>query len=52
MGKAHCKVPGAKKSRNLVVSDVDAIIADFQLMGEGLVKNVEMLTVPDLTEKL
>ena len=47
--KAHCRVPvrGSSKVKSHgregeVVADLDAIICDFQLLGEGLVKTVEV----------
>lgn len=40
VGKAHCKrVEGGQ-----VVTDKATILTDLQLMGEGLVKKVEILT--------
>lgn len=42
MGKAHCRVP--KKESGMLVPDTEAIITDFELMGEGLVKSIEILT--------
>lgn len=50
MSKAHCRVPvgssGAKvkghRREGEVVVDLDAIMYDFQLMGEGLVKTVQV----------
>lgn len=45
VGKAHCKVRTGSKGGQ-VMADVEAILADFQLMGEGLVKNIETLTLP------
>ena len=58
--QAHCRVleeglsskssgtgKGEKKrSDHLLVPDTEAILADFQLMGEGLVKRVEVLSPP------
>ena len=48
VGKAHCKVPVGKKrgsSRKKrvaeVVPDMEAIVADFHLLGEGLVRSIE-----------
>jgi hypothetical protein len=35
-----------KLEKNLLVPDAAAILADFQLMGEGLVKKVEVLSPP------
>lgn len=47
VAKAHCRVPvgdGAReKGQGEVVVDVDAIVNDFQLLGEGLVKEVQVL---------
>jgi U3 small nucleolar RNA-associated protein 22 len=51
--QAFCKtkaVPGKgskkKKSECLFVPDVEAILADFQLMGQGLVTSLEILSEP------
>ena len=44
MGKAQCKVPVNTKRSGQVVADKEAIIADFELMGQGLVRKVECLT--------
>lgn len=59
--QAHCHIVASegegsgstvttKKSKKtgagLMVPDTDAILADFQLMGEGLVKSVEVLSPP------
>ena len=59
--QAHCRVldkeegvskAGASKKAGrsgagcVLVPDVDTILADFQLMGEGLVKRVEVLSPP------
>ena len=35
-----------KRKAGLLVPDTAAILADFQLMGEGLVKRVEILSPP------
>lgn len=35
-----------QKSELLFVPDVDAIVADFELMGQGLVSSVEILSEP------
>ena len=35
-----------KKATGMVKVDLEAVVADFQLMGEGLVKNIELLTPP------
>lgn len=52
---AHCRIPveggwkGAKKQKtaaSVLVPDVKAILADFQLLGQGLVKSVEVLSDP------
>ena len=42
VGKVHCRVP-VEGGRREVRTDLEAILADFQLMGEGLVKSVELL---------
>ena len=34
---------GARGKGSQVVTDIEAIVADFQIMGEGLVKNIETL---------
>ena len=39
-----------QKSKLLFVSDVRAILSDFELMGEGLVSSVEVLEEPPPTE--
>ena len=56
MGKANCRVPVGKSSdlssrppkspgrKNQMVPDMDAIVSDFQIMGQGLVKHIEILT--------
>jgi hypothetical protein len=44
VGKAHCKVLTKGKGSGTVTVDLEAVVADFQLMGEGLVKNIELLT--------
>ena len=55
--QAHCRIldkEGAvatskkakKLKKSLLVLDTAAILADFRLMGEGLVKKVEVLSPP------
>ena len=52
VSQAHCRVvevqiTGKKKKskgRPALVPDCDAILADFQILGEGLVKRVEVLS--------
>ena len=55
--QAHCRIldkEGAvatskkvkKLEKSLLVPDTAAILADFQLMGEGLVKKIEVLSSP------
>ncbi len=55
--QAHCRIldkegtvatskKAKKLEKNLLVPDTAAILADFQLMGEGLVKKVEVLSPP------
>ena len=36
----------SQKSESLFVPDVEAILADFELMGDGLVSSVEILSDP------
>lgn len=50
VSKAHCRVPASggsakRKTRERegeVVADLDAIVCDFRLLGEGLVKTVKL----------
>ena len=56
--QAHCRIlnkgepevattkKAKKLERSLLVPDTAAILADFWLMGEGLVKKVEILSPP------
>ena len=55
--QAHCRIlnkgkevattkKAKKLEKSLLVPDTAAILADFRLMGEGLVKKVEVLSPP------
>ena len=45
-GTSKRRKKSGKKGDSVFVPDTEAILADFQLMGEGLVKRVEILSPP------
>ena len=46
VSKAGASKKAGRSGAGVLVPDVEAILADFQLMGEGLVKRVEVLSPP------
>lgn len=59
VGKAHCRIPQSdgdrdegtsqhkKRKMRVMVPDVEAILGDMRIMGEGLVRELEVLKQQD-----
>lgn len=43
ISQVKCRVPTGKRSQKVTI-DIDAILNDFQIMGNGLIKSIEVIS--------